>query len=175
MTGTKKQQSICKSCGICCDGTIFSDLKIDQTGPSPAWPKQVADLVSDDKRLPIPCPAFQKQQCTIYSTRPKICQKYQCYLLKNYVTGNISYEAALTHIQDARMYQAALKKAVAEKFPQLVEVPSKHLLHRLKQLYRDQVGTDDFWKANSKILLTLARLDHHIKSIFSNRENRRRR
>ena len=110
---TMDQSSLCLACGICCDGTLFSNVKLkphDEIAPL-----QAAGIVldSDAKNFQQPCAAHKNCACTVYSNRPQTCQSYQCELLKRFGSGDTLHETALAIIKKAVSLKSELKNAMA--------------------------------------------------------------
>jgi len=164
------QQSICQSCGICCDGTLFGSAEIDSSGPGPLWPAKVLQSISDGKTLPQPCSAFQKHICVIYPSRPKVCQSFSCALLKEFSSGAISYEDSLSVIQATHGFKLAFYQSLAEVMPVETSTPPGTLMAQFRQLYKVEFDTVEFRKKHSKILLIYARLDYQLRSRFVRKE-----
>src|SRR5262245_46751393 len=94
--------NICLSCGLCCNGVIFSDVKL-LAGEDAAELRALeiplarcakehgeADgLAVSGWRFPQPCTAFDGCRCTIYNSRPKYCREFDCLLLKKVKAGSV--------------------------------------------------------------------------------------
>jgi uncharacterized protein len=106
---------ICLTCGLCCDGSLFADVKLQSrdeidplllsVGVSDA--KQVgkqnpARARISMRRLPQPCIAFDGCRCRIYSSRPEYCRQFECLLLKKLKSGVITRATAERLIGRAR-------------------------------------------------------------------------
>jgi Fe-S-cluster containining protein len=104
---------LCLACGLCCNGVIFADVKLQ--------PEEDADhLRAIGLRLILkaeaggprsaprtphfrqPCAALDGCTCRIYSERPKYCRQFECLLLKSVKAGRTRSPAALAIIRDAR-------------------------------------------------------------------------
>ena len=90
-------QSLCLTCGLCCDGTLFSYVPLlpdDATTPL----KAVGINIVSDTDVDIfnqPCAAHKNCTCTVYANRPQKCRTYRCELQKRFERGDISHEPAL--------------------------------------------------------------------------------
>lgn len=90
-----QSEQLCLSCGLCCDGTIFADVKLSDADhlllkqlavkgqASPLSPRRC-------KSLRQPCPAFQGGKCVIYEHRPGHCRNFDCALLQRAASGEVS-------------------------------------------------------------------------------------
>ncbi|MDD7987013.1 hypothetical protein PQO01_18850 [Lentisphaera marina] len=100
------EQEICKSCGLCCDGTIFDHTSIEKNEIFP----NIIQYKNKKYGLRQPCCYFDKQ-CTIYNDkRPKDCSTYKCDLLKSLSSHQLELDQVITlirHIktQKTRLYQ----------------------------------------------------------------------
>lgn len=112
-------EDICLGCGLCCDGTIFADVKLqpqDNAGELAARglvifsSRQVsrsdagsaASGASRECSFIQPCAAFRAGRCEIYAQRPKHCQDFECLLLKCVKSGKTKKGVALGVIRTAR-------------------------------------------------------------------------
>ena len=108
-------EPICLSCGLCCDGTIFGDVKLvpgDDAGSLMSLGLRV--LGSSSKRpgaaVPAnptlrflqPCSALNGCRCRIYGSRPRHCRHFECILLKKVEENRITRSQALRVIRVAR-------------------------------------------------------------------------
>src|SRR5262249_32014463 len=97
---------LCLTCGLCCNGVIFADVKIQ--------PKDDADRLRTlglpltkprDSAFPKwrqPCAALDGCRCRIYAERPHYCREFECALLKAVNVGRVGAEAALRIIRDVQ-------------------------------------------------------------------------
>lgn len=85
---------LCIKCGACCDGTAFGQVPIEDTDLAGVSLKMNLMEAEGKRILKQPCAAHINNACTIYSQRPFVCGDYECELLKEYVSGEVSkYEA----------------------------------------------------------------------------------
>ena len=96
---------LCKSCGLCCTGHLFSwvRLKASELAPSRALGLNVIRSDPRQRGFTQPCPLWQGQ-CTVYTSPhyPRVCRTYQCKLLKEVLDENTSLPEALTVVQQAK-------------------------------------------------------------------------
>ena len=101
------EDSICLKCGLCCNGTIFADVKL-QPGDDPARLRSLGLAISASRsadrapRFAQPCSAFDGCRCRIYADRPRHCSNFECLLLRNVQEGRLERAAALRIIATAR-------------------------------------------------------------------------
>ena len=89
--------TLCTSCGLCCDGTLFADVEL--VGQAEAARLEIMGLELDDGEtnaglLSQPCAALQGGRCGIYAYRPKCCRVFECHLLQNAQRGAVTAERA---------------------------------------------------------------------------------
>lgn len=97
--------TLCTSCGLCCDGTLFADVEL--VGQAEAARLEIMGLELDDGEtsaglLSQPCAALQGGRCGIYAHRPKCCRVFECHLLQNAQRGAVTVERAAAQIAEAR-------------------------------------------------------------------------
>jgi hypothetical protein len=102
--GPRSGSDLCLRCGLCCDGTVFSNIILE-----PGEEDYVASLglhptVAEDKPVaPQPCPAFVDGCCSLYEVgRPKTCHTYACGILDGYLNAAAGIDASLAVIRLVR-------------------------------------------------------------------------
>ena len=111
------EQAICVRCGFCCDGTLFLHAVL-QPGEKGNLPEKIEEryyLDKDGEFFKMPCPYFCKK-CTIYTQeKAEVCSSFRCQLLKDFASGKISPEEALTLVKNA----ATIREELIRDFNQL--------------------------------------------------------
>jgi Fe-S-cluster containining protein len=103
-TTTAPVAQLCPKCGLCCNGVLFADVRL-QTGDSA---RRLAELGLPLKKtaglpaFPQPCAGFDGTLCRIYADRPKHCRAFECGLLKRVQAGEIDADTALKKIAGAK-------------------------------------------------------------------------
>lgn len=96
---------LCKSCGLCCTGHLFSWAKLRSAELDSAKALGLNVFGSDptQRGFSQPCPLWQGQ-CTIYTSPhyPHFCRTYKCKLLKEVLDENTSLPGALTVVERAK-------------------------------------------------------------------------
>jgi uncharacterized protein len=89
-------QSLCRACGLCCDGTLFPSTALRSAEEVDAARAVGFDVVAyrDRNAFLQPCPAYRDCACTVYANRPPSCREFRCELLKKLEQGDVSQEAA---------------------------------------------------------------------------------
>jgi uncharacterized protein len=95
-------QSLCLSCGLCCDGTLFSQVLLNPSDDILAFTAKGLQISVEGgtRALKQPCSAHKGCACTVYADRPSTCRAYQCVLLKRIGRNEISHDAALGVIRE---------------------------------------------------------------------------
>jgi len=104
--------------------------------------------------------------CSIYSSRPRQCQEFNCILLGAYSSGSLSLEDALSTVRDTRANRTAFVAAMAEVMPLENTVSPDKLFERFGKLHKNEFDTARFRKKHSKIMLIYARLKHQLITHF---------
>ena len=93
------------NCGLCCDSTLFADVEL-RAGDDAARLRKLGLTI--EKKSPTklafaqPCACFDGKLCQIYPDRPKRCRAFECGLLKRVDAGELTTNAALKKIADAK-------------------------------------------------------------------------
>ena len=80
--------SLCLTCGLCCDGTLFSSVPIDK--PEAARLKGRVSFVRGGGSMKQPCRALDGSSCRVYEDRPATCRKFRCLALWQVESGEVS-------------------------------------------------------------------------------------
>ena len=95
-------EGICVSCGMCCDGTLFSRVLVQDDDVSSYHALGVMEI-EDRTVFPQPCCALDGARWTIYASRPSSCRSFSCNLLQAHERGEVSRSTALQRIQQAHV------------------------------------------------------------------------
>jgi hypothetical protein len=99
---------LCTSCGLCCDGSVFGQLRLDEGEEARFRRLPVLAPVLYDDYLHLPCPALSERRCTTYEMRPAGCARYRCRLLIAYEEERVDLASALTVVDQAHALAAEL-------------------------------------------------------------------
>ncbi|MFT3711069.1 MAG: YkgJ family cysteine cluster protein [Archangium sp.] len=81
--------SLCLSCGLCCDGTMFRVVKLHE-GEAERLRSRVK-LTEDKSHIPQRCSALRGDLCCgVYEDRPKICRAFRCLALAGLDSGRMT-------------------------------------------------------------------------------------
>ncbi|MDA0979499.1 MAG: hypothetical protein O3B72_13145 [Proteobacteria bacterium] len=162
------QQSLCRSCGICCQGLLFEYAEFDPAERHPDWPDELI-AVASEQSFPLPCRAHVASNCSIYATRPVVCRNYQCRLLGELIEGIVTLDEARRVVERTRNIAADFFDALAGE----MAVDSSLGLSTLFENFRSAAGealgnqeSRDFQKKHKKILLSHARLVFELEARF---------
>lgn len=107
------ENSLCRRCGLCCDGSLFADVILGRDELNPIEQAIGYEARNDRIYLQQPCLALCNGDCQIYSHRPDGCRTFECQLLKEVKAGQLTTPAALEKIK-------RIKERI-EKIKQLLE------------------------------------------------------
>ena len=85
--------ALCQSCGLCCDGTLFTRVPLRESEFAPAAVKAVT-TPTNGRYLPQPCAALEGSRCSCYGERPQACRGFECTLLWALKDGEVFLEEA---------------------------------------------------------------------------------
>jgi hypothetical protein len=108
----EREQTVCLSCGLCCDGTLFGHavLKPGEKGNLPSLIEQRVFMIGEKDYFRLTCLYFLGR-CTIYSSkRADVCGSFRCRLLSEMSEGRISFEKALEIIKGAVIMRNSLQE-----------------------------------------------------------------
>ena len=119
-------EDLCLTCGLCCNGVIFADVKL-HLGDNPralaamglpimrTKPRPRASSPGQTYGFPQPCAALEGCRCRIYRSRPQHCCEFECLLLQQLKFGKTSpgkaerlVRTALNQAQQVRTLLRAL-------------------------------------------------------------------
>ena len=101
-------RELCGSCGLCCDGTLFSSVDVSED-EAPGIAR-----ASEGGRLKVlqPCPAHEGG-CRVYADRPRSCREFRCAPLEAMESGAMTPAQAKGLLDRAK----ALSKTVRARIP----------------------------------------------------------
>ena len=108
-------QSLCLACGLCCDGTLFSNVHLNaEEAVMPLEASGIQIVIDGDARkFKQPCVAHKCLVCTVYADRPLECRSFQCLLLKQFKKGKIAQEEAMRIIRTAKSIRDDVKRQLS--------------------------------------------------------------
>lgn len=104
---TSELETLCQSCGLCCDGTLFQKVLLRPEELEPA--KKHGLHVVENKGFLQPCPKLVERSCSIYEHRPSVCKSFTCRLFARHRDEGGPLAARLDAVQRMRELLATLK------------------------------------------------------------------
>lgn len=109
------EAQLCVSCGLCCDGTIFTHAGISEKENVASSVSVYLQRQSDGRDvLPLGCSLLQDRCCTVYAERPTICRSYSCSLLKAARSGAVSLTEAHRLVAETSALRDRARAAVSD-------------------------------------------------------------
>jgi hypothetical protein len=97
--------ALCKACGLCCTGHLFSWVRLKAVELTPLEKLGLNVIRSDPRQRGFtqPCPMWNGL-CTIYDSPnyPKGCDSYKCKLLRELLDESVSLPKALRVVQQTK-------------------------------------------------------------------------
>jgi uncharacterized protein len=94
--------SVCLSCGLCCDGSLFNRVPLGPTEQVPESKLAVVTNALGGRHVPQRCAALQGTVCQVYEARPLACRCYECLLFGALREGEVSLPEALQVVSRAQ-------------------------------------------------------------------------
>ena len=80
VTSDSDLATLCRSCGLCCDGSLFNLVPLERDEVALAR-KHRLHVLENDKGFEQPCSALAEHgACSIYEERPRSCRSFVCRL-----------------------------------------------------------------------------------------------
>lgn len=131
--------TLCKACGLCCTGHLFSWVRLKATELSPLE-KLGVQVIRDDPRqrgFTQPCPMWNGD-CKIYNFHqyPSGCDSYKCKLLRELLDESVELGKALRVVKQTRAKirsvegllppsaQTSFRERLVERLEHLGNLPS---------------------------------------------------
>lgn len=160
---------LCKACGLCCDGSMFFDVRLQPADSAQAL-KALGIRIQYKKRgnfFDQPCSAFKNKCCSIYQERPLRCRAFECQQLKRLAQGETTEEDTLKKIKEAQSKIAVIKKLLYDLGP---TNPKKPLHQQYQQIIAEPIDP----AVDKKVIEARAQLDEALSNLneFLNQEFR---
>jgi hypothetical protein len=103
MTEPDLTQELCKSCGLCCDGSIlnWTNLRTSEIGFANTQGFNIVRVDHDTFAFTQPCPAYTAPICSIYQNRPHACRSFACKLFIDVENQVIDFDKAQQVVRKA--------------------------------------------------------------------------
>jgi hypothetical protein len=138
----EKEQAVCVTCGLCCDGTLFGHavLMPEERGNLPALIEQNAFVMDGKDYFRLPCLCFS-DLCTIYnSSRAYVCGSYRCRLLADMAGGSILPGEAVDIVRQAKQMRHELQEAYNSFAGTAGVIPLTRILRELGKYHEGPDG-----------------------------------
>ncbi|MGA0437617.1 MAG: YkgJ family cysteine cluster protein [Limisphaerales bacterium] len=124
------ESELCTRCGMCCDGTLFASVALDETEKS----RLGREL------LPQRCVFLNGGCCQIYAQRPSRCQVFQCQLLEDMHASTESHQNALQIVADTKKLRDELHGELLLALPSLEGLPLVEALKKFRKQSKSLMG-----------------------------------
>jgi hypothetical protein len=102
-------EALCQSCGLCCDGSLFTRVPL---GVDEVVPHDALAVVTNEKggrHVPQRCAALAGTVCQVYAQRPLACRRYECLLFGALREGEVSLGEAIDVVHRAQALVATAR------------------------------------------------------------------
>jgi Fe-S-cluster containining protein len=111
--------SVCRACGMCCDGTIFSRVTLREADE--VMPLLAAGFEIRDERgkwiFEQRCSVLDGTMCGVYERRPSACRAFSCKLLRSVEAHEATVSDALTVVSEIRERRDSLRADLLSTMP----------------------------------------------------------
>jgi len=175
LPGNSEIGNICIECGLCCDGSMFKHAGIDKSDDMIFLKQTGFESVIDHDKLffHLPCKGQEGKRCLLYhdARRFKVCKTFQCKLLKQYLSGDITYSTAMSVIQEILVRRQSVK-AFSEILHTDHHSREPSLFSFIRELYQSGKMEDPaFRKTYSKQILDCFIFRELLKRSFYKKNN----
>lgn len=101
-------EELCLACGMCCDGTLFDNVRFDADEDTEALRQRGLPVKQSRAKVPVaffkqPCRALcDDLKCSVYADRPRQCRSFECGVYKDLEAGKRSLKTALRLVKRTR-------------------------------------------------------------------------
>ena len=165
MVSDEASQSLCQSCALCCDGTLFNRVPLESVELK-ALRELGFDImeVLEQAYFPQPCAKLAETSCSVYSERPNNCRGYRCRVLRRLENGELGLEQAHALVQKARELTAAIDRLLTS-----VDDRSATMWTRLEMLAKSEnlpLDSPEFSRRHSLLGMHAMALRNLIETEF---------
>lgn len=100
-------ESLCRACGLCCDGTLFTRVPLAAGEVVPADALAVRTTPQGGRYVPQRCAALYGTVCGVYTQRPLACRRYECLLFGALREGEVTLAEARAVVARAKQLSGA--------------------------------------------------------------------
>jgi len=159
--------TLCKACGLCCTGHLFSWVRLKAVELAPLEKLGLKVIRSDPRQRGFtqPCPMWNGV-CTIYDSPhyPRGCDSYKCKLLRELLDESVSLARALKVVKQAKenihgveevlppSTQTSFRERLIERLDVLnnstdlspADAEFHSMANELLEYFEDRFGVNDF-------------------------------
>lgn len=160
MSTTDTATQLCVGCGMCCNGVLYKQAKV-TPGEEERMAAAGLELVDDGGRrfFGQPCRHSSEGRCMIYETRFRICNTFECALLRRVNAGELGLAEAKEKVAEV---QALLARVVAADPDAKTARDRIGVRKRLSEALKDGAGRAGI----AQRLLNLIALDSFLERWF---------
>ena len=169
-TSRRLTDILCTRCGLCCDGSLFADVEL--AGPRETSGLELLGLDVEDADngegalLSLPCRALNGKRCSIYPHRPECCRTFECRLLQQAKTGDISVDRAKEKIAEALKRIERVEQLLVH-WPQGNDrLPLKERCLEALAVSAESKGDQKINQKRTELQIAMASLDNFIQKTF---------
>ncbi len=100
-----QSQTLCKACGLCCSGHLFSWVRLNANELDKVENLGLKVIRNDPRQRGFlqPCPVWRNGVCSVYESPdyPSSCRKYKCVVLRKLLDDEITLADGLSQIEEA--------------------------------------------------------------------------
>lgn len=101
-------ESLCLGCGMCCDGTFFECLALDQEERDIFYGLPLI-AIEKDVGVNLPCVMHNGGRCCVYRNRPRRCVSFKCKVYVDVEAGTLQAPAAAERVSEFKRLVAELE------------------------------------------------------------------
>lgn len=140
-----QSQILCKACGLCCSGHLFSWVRLNANELDKVENLGLKVIRNDPRQRGFlqPCPVWRNGVCSVYESPdyPRSCRKYKCVILRKLLDDEINLDEGLTQIRETlsliREVENLLPVSSAISFRECIIEHKENLEKLNKQNYSD--------------------------------------
>lgn len=163
-----QSQTLCKSCGLCCSGHLFSWVRLNANELDKVENLGLNVIRNDPRQRGFlqPCPVWKNGVCTVYESPdyPSSCRKYKCVVLRKLLDEEIDFPDAMNQIQETLSLIRELENLLPDS--SIISFRERLIAHKenvekldkqnptekeflqkggdLLRIYEERFGVDDF-------------------------------
>ena len=151
--------NICLPCGLCCDGTLIGHVQLEREELPDL--KKIMDIEDEGGNgfFLQPCKKFC-DKCTIYSSRPKQCDHFNCELLNAVNKKELDFDSALSSINLVKKTKKAIEDNVANLNIQLKSESFHFKMVELKTLLQKRINDSSLSTEHRNLISNMEKIDH---------------